>query len=363
MGSVSAMPVQMPVRWALWGAGRISFHVAQDLLLARDTRVVAVGARRLDAARQLAGLHPGAAAADRLDALLRRDDVDAVYIATPDGRHLDDALAALEAGKHVLCEKPLTTRLEDAQRLVDAARGRRRFLMEALWTLFLPAVQTLRERIAAGEIGALRCVRGSFVYPDARAGHAPYRGAAHAMLYDRGIYLLALALHLRPGAVRALHARPIEWDDRALMQFVLDIDGQTTVDGLCGTGAAMDNGLDIVGERASLHIPGPFFKPHTHRLTLLPPAAGPSGPSSADQSGRRWMATAKQLKRRLHWLPEAVAAARTPHQGFAGNGYQFQFEEVARCLAQGRTESERVSLDFSLALARGLQMVADAAAR
>jgi predicted dehydrogenase len=115
------MGVKQAVGWGLWGSGRISHQVAQDMRLVAGARIVAVGSRRLDAAQQFAALHRGATAHDTLAQLIGQPGVDALYVATPDGCHRDDVLAALAAGKAVLCEKPLATSPADVQMLVDAA--------------------------------------------------------------------------------------------------------------------------------------------------------------------------------------------------------------------------------------------------
>jgi predicted dehydrogenase len=348
------------VRWGLWGTGRISHQVAQDLHLVAGARVTMVGGRRLDAAQRLAALHPGAAAVNTLEQIVSSDQVDAVYIATPDGRHHDDALLALAAGKAVLCEKPLAASLADVKALLDAARRHKVFLMEAMWMRFLPAIREIKRRVDAGEIGAVRFMQGSFGYADLRRGHEPYANLAQSMLYDRGIYLIALAQSLQAGEVAQAHARGIEWDGRALMKFDLRCANGALLAGACGNAGDLVNGFEIVGERGSIFIPGPFFKAHQFFMRALPtmPAAGEVAVRDARASS--WMASAKQWKRGLQWLPQAVNAARAPQFNFKGNGYQFQFEEVARCLAAGRTQSDVMSWADSLALARALQATSDA---
>jgi predicted dehydrogenase len=189
------------LRWGLWGTGRISHQVAQDLRLVPGARVTAVGGRRLAAAQQLAALHPGALAVDSLERLIASNEVDALYIATPDDRHRDDALAVLAAGKAVLCEKPLAASLDDVEAMVAAAGRAKVFLMEAMWTRFLPAIAEVKRRVEAGDIGDIKFMQGSFCYADARRGHEPYPSLAQSMLYDRGVYLIALAQHLHAGNV------------------------------------------------------------------------------------------------------------------------------------------------------------------
>ena len=348
------------VRWGLWGTGRISHHVAQDLRLVPGARISVVGGRRLAAAQQLAAQHPGAQAVDSLDRLIASSEVDAVYIATPDGQHRDDALAALAAGKPVLCEKPLAASLADVQALIEAAERGKVFLMEAMWTRFLPAIAEIKRRVVAGDIGQIRFMQGIFGYADARRDHVPYPSLAQSMLYDRGVYLIGLAQHLHPGEVVRANTRCMEWDGRSLCQFDLHLDRGALLAGVCGNAGELANTFEIVGTRGTISIPGPFFKAHGFTLRHLPQPTAADSLSRHDSSAASWVAQAKQLKRQLQPLPSALRAARSASFNFPGNGYQFQFAEVARCLAAGRTQSELMSWADSLALARALARTSDA---
>ncbi len=349
------------VRWGLWGTGRISHHVAQDLRLVPGARVSVVGGRRLDAAQQLAAQHPGAVAVDSLERLIASSEVDAVYIATPDGRHRDDALAVLAAGKAVLCEKPLASSLADVQAMVDAAERGKVFLMEAMWTRFLPAIAEVKRRVAAGDIGEIRFMQGSFCYADARRGHAPYPSLAQSMLYDRGVYLIALAQHLHPGDVVRASTRCLEWDERSLCQFDLQLDRGALLAGVCGNASELANSSRSSARAARSRFPARSSRRmrftlrtlhRTHRprpvcrATTAAPRPGSRRPSGSSGSCSR--------------LPSALRAARSTRFNFPGNGYQFQFAEVARCLAAGRTQSELMSWADSLALARALERISDA---
>jgi predicted dehydrogenase len=349
------------VRWGLWGTGRISHHVAQDLRLVPGARISVVGGRRLAAAQQLAAQHPGAVAVDSLERLIASPEVDAVYIATPDGQHRDDVLAVLAAGKPVLCEKPLASSLADVQAMVDAAERGKVFLMEAMWTRFLPAIAEVKRRVAAGEIGDIKFMQGSFCYGDARRGHAPYPSLAQSMVYDRGVYLIALAQHLHPSDVVSASTRCLEWDERrSLCQFDLHLDRGALLSGVCGNASELANTFEIVGTRGTISIPGPFFKAHAFTLRAQQDTPAAAGVSRNDSSAASWIAQAKRLKRQLQPGPGALRAALSAPFNFPGNGYQFQFAEAARCLATGRTQSEVMSWADSLALARALARTSDA---
>jgi predicted dehydrogenase len=334
--------------------------VAQDLRLVPGARVTVVGGRQLAAAQQLAAMHPGALAVDSLQRLLTSSEVDAVYIATPDGRHRDDTLAALAAGKAVLCEKPLAATPGDVEAMVDAAEHAKVFLMEAMWTRFLPAIAEIKRRVEAGDIGEIRFMQGSFGYGDARRGHVPYPSLAQSMLYDRGVYLIALAQYLHPGDVVQASTNCMQWGDSSLCQFELQLDRGALLAGVCGNASELANQFEVIGTRGTISIPGPFFKAHGFTLHQRPEAAAAPTVSRHDSSTAPWVSQAKRIKRQLQPLPGALRAARSTRFNFPGNGYQFQFAEVSRCLAAGRTQSDTMSWADSRALAHALSRASDA---
>jgi len=128
--------------WAIVGTGRFAANrIAPALNRAIGCRLVAVVSRDRDRAQEFASEHGAPRAYDDLEAAVRDQDVQCVWVATPHSLHLEPVLTALRAGKSVLCEKPLVTSLAEGQALVDLARERGVFLMEALWTRFLPAYE------------------------------------------------------------------------------------------------------------------------------------------------------------------------------------------------------------------------------
>ncbi len=143
------------VRWGILATGKIAHTFARDLALVPDTEIVAVGSRRPEAPAPSPRSTPdGAATAHGSYADLVADpSVDVVYVATPHALHLEHARMAFEAGKHVLCEKPLTLTTADAEELFALAGRHGVFAMEAMWTACHPVIRALRERIGTGEFG------------------------------------------------------------------------------------------------------------------------------------------------------------------------------------------------------------------
>jgi len=182
------------IRWGVVGAGRIAHTFAKDMSATRDGVVQAVAARSGASARTFAEQYDAPTAHEGYDALYADADVDAVYVATPHTSHLQNASDALRAGKAVLCEKPITVNAPECQRLIDVANQSSTYLMEAMWTWFLPAVRKAKEWVDAGRIGKIVRIQSDFGYPlefapDKREYDATLAGGC---LLEMGVYPVAL---------------------------------------------------------------------------------------------------------------------------------------------------------------------------
>ncbi len=197
----------MSTRWGILGPGRIAGAFARDLRLVPDAELTAVGSRSLERASAFAREHGFGTAYGSYAELLADDSVDAVYVASPHALHVEQVSAALEAGKHVLCEKPLTLRAADAEELFALALSRGRLLMEAMWTACHPVVLAVRQALGAGELGTPRQLHADMGFvadlpPEDRLLDVALGAGA---LLDMGIYPLTLA-HLFLGEAEQLTA-------------------------------------------------------------------------------------------------------------------------------------------------------------
>lgn len=196
--------------WGFVGLGRIAHAFARDLALVDDARLVAVGSRSADNARSFAGLHGASAAVGSYEDVFAHPEVDVVYIATPHRSHAALSISALEAGKHVVCEKPVAINAAEALAIIEASRKHGRFFMEALWTRFNPVMVDVLKRTKNGEIGAVRHVQADFSFPfqevDGSRVHDPEQGGGS--LLDVGIYPLFLAYVLL-GVPSSIQARMV----------------------------------------------------------------------------------------------------------------------------------------------------------
>lgn len=269
--------------WAVVGPGRIAHRFAEAVAGLPGMHLAAVCGRRAEGAAAFAAAWAQAGAGGErphagteLQAVLADLAVDGVYIATPHSGHFAPALAALQAGKPVLCEKPLVPNAALAQRLVNTARERRVFLMEAVWTRYLPVYDTVAGWLRSGAIGALHGMQSSFCFPlPFEPAHRCFDPAlAGGALLDIGIYNLSVtrwvlgqSLGHCPEPV-ALHAHallgPTGVDHR--LQAQLDFAGGIASQFVCGFDGRAENAFRIDGERGSITLQAPFWE--TTRATL-----------------------------------------------------------------------------------------------
>ena len=184
-----------PVRWGLVGPGRIAHQFAQDIGLADSAELVVVAARDGSRAEAFAQQYGIARAHEGYDRLFEDPDVDALYVATPHSYHLDHCAGALRRGKAVLCEKPLVIDPGECRALMAIAAESGSYLMEGMWTWFLPAVRRALDWFRDGRIGQLLHVKSDFGYPlryseDLREYDARVGGGA---VLEMGIYPVAIA--------------------------------------------------------------------------------------------------------------------------------------------------------------------------
>ena len=185
----------MTIRWGIAGPGDIAVGFANGLQLLDDAEIFAVGSRSADRARDFAAKYGASAAYGSYEDLAADAGVDAVYVATPQSRHEQDTLLFLEAGKHVLCEKPFALNQAQAQRMIDEARERGLLLMEAMWSRFLPAYRVLADLLGEQAIGQPQLVEADFGFhrpfdPTHRL-YDPERGGGGIL--DLGVYPVQLA--------------------------------------------------------------------------------------------------------------------------------------------------------------------------
>jgi predicted dehydrogenase len=313
-----------PLRWGLIGTGWIADRFAADLAFTDSGRVVAVGSRRIETANRFADRFDIPNRHASYEALVADPEVDVVYVATPHPMHHPDTLLALKAGKPVLVEKPFTMNAAEARELVAAARAEKLFLMEAMWTRFLPHIAEIRRLIADGVLGEIVAVSADHGQwfakdPDFRLFAPELGGGA---LLDLGVYPVSFASMLlgTPSTIAALIDPAFTGvDGQTSMLFGYDSGAQAILS--CTSLAKSPTRAAIVGTEARIEIDGDFYVPTSFTLIT--------------RSGER-----------THY--------DEPDQG---RGMWHQADEVARCLRDGLLESPLMPLDESVSIMQTMDAV------
>ena len=304
------------IRWGIAGPGRIAATMAGEFAGLAGAELVAVGSRSSERAAAFADRFGIPQAYGCYDDLLAAD-LDVIYLATPHAQHTDLALAAIAAGKAVLVEKSFTTSVADTVAIVEAARAAGVFVMEAMWTRFLPAMAELRRMVTDGELGELRTIQGDLIAP--RVFDPSDRlfdpGLGGGAVLDLGVYVLSFVQQFL-GVPDRVHA----------------VGGllPNGVDGEAGILLGWDDGR-FASEVVSFRVAGPG------RQVL----AGTRG----------WVEVLPRFHRAetLIWHPRDGGAEerRFPKRGA---GYSHEVEHVNECLRAGLTESPVMPLDDTLAV-------------
>ncbi len=186
-----------PFQWGIVGTGGIARHFAADLALLPDARLAGICSRDLERAKAFQSEFGAARAYSELDAMAGDPDIDAIYIATPNALHAEQALRVIAHGKAVLIEKPLATSVADAERIASEAASRKCFAMEAMWTRFLPAVRAAKKLVDDGAIGKIARIDAELSYYRDEAGDSRFfnPGLGGGAALDLGVYPISLALH------------------------------------------------------------------------------------------------------------------------------------------------------------------------
>ncbi len=189
--------MEKKIKWGIIGLGKIARKFAHDLQLTDDSILYAIASRSQQGVRAFHHDYPAEKSYDSYEALLQDPEVDVVYIATPHSHHYPWILKCLENGKHVLCEKPLCVNANQVSEVIKKQRETGLFVMEALWTRFMPAYIELRKKLLENE-ALILSMSSDFCYYSVRGEVARVYepSLAGGSLLDIGIYPLFLALDL-----------------------------------------------------------------------------------------------------------------------------------------------------------------------
>ena len=315
----------MTTRWGILATGRIARTLANAVVASDSSELAAVGSRTQAAAVAFASDYDGITAHGSYDALLEDDDVDAIYISTPHPQHAEWTIKALEAGKAVLCEKPMGVNHAEVMAMVETAAFHNRFLMEAFMYRTHPQTAKAIELIRDGAIGEVRQVNAShgFASPFNPASRLHSNDLAGGGIMDVGCYPVSMARLIageEPDAVAGFATLGETGVDRwacALLKFPGGLIARVST----AVSLSLDNTVQVFGSRGSMHITSPWF---------------------ADRGDGKWQFDLVRAGKR-----EAVSAKTKPT-------YVLEVDEVARAIASGDTESQSMSWQDSLGNAKAL---------
>ncbi len=256
------------LHWGILATGGIAHAFTSDLRTA-GLDVTAVGSRRIDSARAFAEQYDIAHAHGSYEELVADPDVDIVYIATPHPGHLENALLALDNGKHVLVEKPFTLNAAEAAAIRDKAAEKGLLAMEAMWTRYLPHMVRIREILAAGTLGEIRVVSADHTQkistdPAHRLNDLALGGGA---LLDLGIYPISFAIDVLglPERITALARLSDAGSDAEVATSFIHAGGALSTSVSSSRGAGM-NVAQIVGTEARIEIDRVWYTPTSFRV-------------------------------------------------------------------------------------------------
>jgi predicted dehydrogenase len=316
--------VMTALRWGILGTGLIANAFATDLVHTDSGVAVAVGSRSQAGADAFADRHDIERRHPSYVALVDDPGVEAIYVATPHSFHHEHVLLALRAGKHVLVEKAFTMNAGQAVELVETARARGLFLMEAMWTRFLPHVVEIRRLLAEGALGRVVTLMADhgqwFAFDPSSRLFAPELGGG--ALLDLGVYPVSFASMVlgTPTRIEAL-VEPAPTGVDSQVSILLAHDGGSQAVLNCTSAAASPTRASIVGTDGRIDVDGPFYA--NVGFTLTPRQGTPV----------RFEA------------PEGV------------HGLYYEAAEVARCIGQGMLESPLMPLDETVQIMRTMDAV------
>ena len=335
------------VRWGILGTGAIADAFATGLRYVDGAVLQSVGSRRAETAQAFAARHGTTRAVEGYDGVLEDPLLDVVYVATPNRYHREHTLAAIAAGRAVLCEKPFTLDAAEALEVAHAARRAGVFCMEAMWMRCSPVVQRVVDLVRDGSLGDTRLIEASLGFPnvvDERSRLFEREGGG--ALLDLGVYPVSL-VHALWGSPTAVRSSAVQLESGVDEQFtaLIEFDGSRQAMVAASLRSRLANAASVHGTEALVHIDDPLTFPRRYRRMAAPPR--PAGATSTSSALARLRNHA--VGHRLVEVRNAVRSRPTTMRA-PGNGYSTEAAEVMRCLAEGRTESPLITLDDSVAV-------------
>ena len=343
------MNTTQKVRWGIMGTGWVAQRFLADLAYVPNAKISAIASRTLTRAQEMATRFQADQAYGSYEELTTDRELDIIYVATSPNEHVHHCLASLNQGKHVLCEKPFAADFEEAKQIVELARSKSLFCMEAMWSRFLPGLQEAKRKVNAGAIGEPVIITADFGIPiDAsqtdRFFDSKKGGGA---LLDRGVYPISLATWFFGKPLQVI-SKPVLHEmgqDQSFSAVCMFAENKTAVIS-ASLSAYTGNQAVIGGTKGRLTLNEPFYRPERITVSRAPNVGtGPKSdlfPNAPRERVRRILNKAKA------YLPSDLHRASVSFHRITGYGYGYEASEANRCILEGLTESPIMPLRDTL---------------
>jgi predicted dehydrogenase len=313
------------VRWGIVGPGNIAHSFAHDFQFTKYGELMAVASRSLDRAQNFANKYGIPKAYGSYSELYADKEIDIVYVATPHAFHHENSTDAINSGKAVLCEKPITVNLEESDSLIALAKEKDQYLAEAMWTYFLPVIKKVSGWVSEGRIGRVLNIKADFgnrvpFDPDSRMYSPKLAGGT---LLDMGIYPLAITWLIYksdPINISVISRKAPTGVDNDVNMLLEYEDASASLHS--SFRSKLNNHAYIIGEKGYIDIPE-FW--HARECILY----DSENIIDSFQDDRK------------------------------GKGYEFEIDAVSIDLLNGLKQSGVMPLDYSRKLQEHMQMVVD----
>ena len=360
-----------PIHWGILGTGAIAHRFAEDFVHVKDGKLWASGSRSSERAQAFGNRFRVPYRYGSYHALTEDPRVDAVYIATPASEHKAGIELCLRAGKAVLCEKPLTVKRQEAEDVIILARRSGIFLMEAMWTRFLPLLARLRELLARNVIGDIRHVMAETATdvpfdPESRVFNPELGGGA---LLQKGVYLLSLTSMILGSPIRMKSLSTIAKsgvDEGTGMLLEYSNGRMATL--WCSVGVRGQRRAVIAGTQGQIIVHDPIICPSALTVRLYGPQERPHHPVAGKVDGLKAQLVRltkrsrliRTLRERFKMLSDRLLygiRSSTLYLPPRGEGLHYQVTEVNRCLRAGKLESHVMPLNESLSIMATMDLI------
>lgn len=311
------------IRWGIIGPGKIAHKFAADLVISNDSVLYGVASRDLDKAKAFGEKYGATTYYSSYEQLAEDPEIDVIYIATPHVFHYQNTMMCLKKGKAVLCEKPMGINSDQVEEMLQEAAEQQVFLMEAIWTRFIPATEKVLALLEQNAIGDVLFVHADFGFKgdgnlESRIYNKKLGGGS---LLDIGIYPIYLSLLILgiPTDIKAMaRMTATEVDSYCSMLFNYSNNSKAILESTIEANTPTE--ACIYGSEGTIKLHGRFH--HANKITLT-----------------------------KNGVEEVFDI------GYEGNGYFYEIEEVNNCLRQGLTQSSKLPFKLSLDLIKLIDRV------